>query len=197
MSSGSSGRRIAVGHSLGSHVVLDLMATDPHWAQAVLLLSVGSEEADPQFFRERAHGYADLLRAEGVRGFATRFLSEARFRDSSGSLRRAELLEEVILAGDPRSLAECADDYLPYEELTSSLIARIAPTADWSMWSVLAGIGDAPAVEWVPAARTLMPGASVSVLDGVAHLLPTDCPDVVVDEILRLVDLLQEKATPR
>ena len=191
------GCRVLVGHSMGAHVALDLMALDPQWADAVLLVSVGSDEVDPEFFRSRAHAYADLLRSEGIEGFAERFLSERRFMDSSGTLRNARLLERVICEGDPEALAACADDYLAYEELTGELVARIAPSATWAYWTVLAGRGDEPAIAWIPSARTTMPGSRVQVVEDVAHLLPTDCPDRVALEILRLVDLAQAKATPR
>ena len=184
------GRRVLVGHSLGSHVALDLIADDSEWADGVLLLSVGSDEVDPDFFRTRAHDYAALLRAEGVAAFAARFLSEERFMDASGVLRRRELLARVIAAGDASALAACADDYLPYAELTSQLVTRIAPTATWANWTVMAGRGDAPAVAWVPAARSMMPGSRVEVVDDVAHLLPTDCPDLVAEVILPLIDLV-------
>jgi pimeloyl-ACP methyl ester carboxylesterase len=186
--------RVLVGHSLGSHVALDLMAADPRSADAVLLLSVGSDEADPEFFRTRAHNYAALLRNEGVGGFATQFLSEPRFMDSAGVLRRRELLARAIAAGDAKALAACADDYLPYAELTGELVARIAPSADWSLWTVVAGRGDAPALAWIPVAREMMPGSRVEVVDDAAHLLPTDCPERIANEILRLVDVVLAKS---
>lgn len=186
--------RVLVGHSLGSHVALDLMAANPGLADAVLLLSVGSDEADPEFFRARAHNYAALLRAEGVSGFATQFLSEPRFMDSTGVLRRRELLARAIAGGDAQALAACADDYLPYAELTGELVARIAPSADWSLWTVVAGRGDAPALAWIPVAQEMMPGSRVEVVDDAAHLLPTDCPERIANEILRLIDVISARS---
>jgi len=173
------------------------MAAHPDWADAVLLLSVGSDEAAPEYFRSRAHRYADLIRRDGVDGFADRFLAEVRFMDSSGVLRQSDLLSAAIRSGDPLALAACADDYLAYEALTGSLIGQIALSADWSRWTVLAGGGDIPAVEWIPSARRLMPGARIEVVDDVAHLLPTDCPDLVAEEILRLTALVQLNERPR
>jgi 3-oxoadipate enol-lactonase len=132
----------------------------------------------PEAWRERAQTAA-AKGLEALAGFqATRWVSDA-FREAHPELIRAKM--EVFLAND-------LDCYAASCEMLGNADLRHYQPAMRMPVSVIVGEEDyACPVAMSEQMRNAMPNATLSVLPGVRHLTPIECPAMIADEILALM----------
>jgi 3-oxoadipate enol-lactonase len=171
---------IVAGCSMGGCVAQAFGAVHPNRTRALALIDTTAwyGPTAPKDWRERAataatKGFAALS------GFqATRWVSDA-FRDAHPELIRAKL--DVFLANDVDCYAATCE-MLGDADLRHYQPAMRMPTA------VIVGEEDyAAPVAMSEQMQQAMPDATLSILPGVRHLTPIECPSVIANEIAALM----------
>lgn len=171
---------IVAGCSMGGCVAQAFGAVYPDRTNALALIDTTAWYGPnaPKDWRERAATAASKGFA-ALSGFqATRWVSDA-FRDAHPELIRAKL--DVFLAND-------IDCYRATCEMLGDADLRHYQPAMQMPTAVIVGEEDyAAPVAMSEQMREAMPDATLSVLAGVRHLTPIECPGVIADEILALM----------
>jgi 3-oxoadipate enol-lactonase len=167
------------GCSMGGCVAQAFAGLYPERVQTLALIDTTAwyGPAAPEDWRERAA----TARAKGLQalsGFqATRWVSDA-FREAHPEVIRAKL--DVFLAND-------LDCYTATCEMLGDADLRHYQPAMRMPTAVIVGEEDyAAPVAMSQQMAQAMPNATLSVLSGVRHLTPIECPAVIADEILAL-----------
>ncbi len=163
------------GDSVGGAVGLALLLRHPGLVSAATLACTAARIGTPDGWAERA----DLVRGQGIDAVVPGSL-ERWF--GPGFRRR----EPAIVAGLEAALREC--DAESYAQICGALAAFDArddvSRIDTSLYLV-AGSDDVPTpVDGMRHIADRVPGARLTVLDGVGHLAPIEAPQAVADQIL-------------
>jgi 3-oxoadipate enol-lactonase len=168
------------GCSMGGCVAQAFAALYPERTPALALIDTTAwyGPTAPKDWRERAQTAASKG-LQALSGFqATRWVSDA-FREAHPEVMRAKL--EVFLAND-------IDCYMATCEMLGDADLRHHQPTMRMPTSVIVGEQDyAAPVAMSEQIYQAMPNASLSVLPGVRHLTPIECPDMIADKILALM----------
>jgi 3-oxoadipate enol-lactonase len=171
---------IVAGCSMGGCVAQAFAGLYPHRTVALALIDTTAwyGPTAPKDWRERAQTAA----SKGLRALsefqATRWVSDA-FREAHPELMRAKL--DVFLAND-------IDCYRATCEMLGDADLRHYQPAMRMPTSVIVGEQDyAAPVAMAEQIHSAIPNATLSVLPGVRHLTPIECPTRIADEILALM----------
>lgn len=101
--------------------------------------------------------------------------------------RHPEVVEQavsVFLASDPEA-------YLEVCRMLGAVDLRILPPFSFLVRIVVGAEDYATPIAMAETSRDLIPGATLTVLDGVRHLTPLECPDRIAAELKTLLDMSQ------
>jgi len=174
-------RAVLAGCSMGGCVAQAFAGLYPDRAQALALIDTTAwyGPTAPSDWRERAATAADKGFQALAAFQATRWVSDA-FRDAHPDVIRANL--DVFLAND-------IDCYTATCEMLGDADLRHYQPAMRMPAGVIVGEEDyATPVAMSEQIRKAMPNATLSVLPGVRHLTPIECPARIAEKILALIE---------
>jgi len=169
------------GCSMGGCVAQAFAGVYPDRVQALALIDTTAwyGESAPKDWRERA-GTAAAKGFQALSGFqATRWVSDA-FRQAHPEVIRAKM--DIFLAND-------IDCYTATCEMLGDADLRHYQPNMRMPTSVIVGEEDyAAPVAMSEQIERALPNATLSILPKVRHLTPIECPDVIADKILALME---------
>lgn len=168
------GPATVVGHSMGGMVAQQLYAADPELVQGLVLCATTGGVTPG--YAHSACAMRDLIEAKGTKALAA-MMAPGLFGDAyrDAHPERLAAFAETVAASDARSLIRMLEAVAVFD-LLDRLPAIAVPTV------VVVGEHDPFRDDCDQLAATI-PGATLTVIDGIGHMTPMEAPEAVVDVI--------------
>lgn len=168
------GPATVVGHSMGGMVAQQLYAADPGLVQGLVLCATTGGVTPA--YAQSSRAMRDLIEAKGTKALAA-MMAPGLFGDDyrEAHPERVAAFTETVAASDARSLIRMLEGVAAFD-LLDRLQAIAVPTV------VVVGEHDPFRADCDHLAATI-PGATLTVIDGIGHMTPMEAPEAVVDAI--------------
>ncbi|MEX6507815.1 alpha/beta fold hydrolase [Jiella sp. M17.18] len=181
---------ILCGLSMGGYVALEVMRQQPHRVRGLALMAT-SADPDTAEQTERRRRLISLARRDGV-GTVARLLAERLFGPSARSDARLQRLAvEMAEAVGPEAFVRQQEAIIARLDQTGLLSSIAVPT------EILAGTADeiiAPQRSREMAAA--IPGAALTMLEGIGHMVSLEAPEVATGALQRLLHATSGRGAP-
>jgi pimeloyl-ACP methyl ester carboxylesterase len=183
---------VIYGLSMGGNIALELAQSHPHQIKGLILASTGAGSDNPDEFRERVNGWADLALSDGIAAFAEMIMKVPTFAEyANRGQNERRWMYDAIIANSAHGVAHTARRVLGERptlyEWEDGLRELTVPTL------VLAGEYDEPCCKMGAYLVRTIPDAEFTVVPGVGHFMNLEAPTEFNAAVVAFLDKTEQR----